>query len=131
MLAELATLAQDQPAEAGQVAWAAVLGYGGGAITVILGLAELGRRVRRWVREQAEQVTQMSGALATSNGRSLGQLAEHTASKVDQVDERLTAMERMATANQETGAAALALARQGHERLDSHLVGHDKQGGLT
>lgn len=78
----LALLAQDQPAETGQVGWIVGAGAAGSAMVVLLGLLEIARRIRRWVRDQAAQVHQ---AVDTTNGRTLGQTAKDTADAVDEL----------------------------------------------
>lgn len=104
----LALLAQDQPAETGQVGWIVGAGAAGSAMVVLLGLLEIARRLRRWVREQAAQQLQ---ALDTTNGKTLGQTARATNEKVDE----LTGMAR----------DNRTLIHDIQRRLDEHIVrGH-------
>lgn len=97
------------------------------AAVVVVGTALLGL-LGWWIRSMIQREAKPArDALATSNGRTAGQLIEHTVRTVDSVDGRLQAVERMAASNQETSLAALALARESHERLDRHLTEHSRE----
>lgn len=84
MLSTLVTLAQDQP-DTGQVGWIVGLGAAGTVVGILAGLVLLARAVRTWVRDQAAQVAATAKQVETTNGRTLGQLAESTATKVDEL----------------------------------------------
>lgn len=128
MLAVLLAQAPDPPEGAGDAAISISLTTVGTILgIVVMGTTLGGLTLRALDKRIKRQLGGLERQTATQNGRTLGQVVEHTAGTVDAVDRRLQAVEQTARNNQETAVAALALARQSHDRLDSHLTGHHKE----
>lgn len=117
-----AWLAQQQ--EPVSLTWPAIAG-GLAAVTVVIGavVAAMGwayRRLRAWVQRTAAAAERTASAVATSNGRSLGALAEHIVGQLGELRAEIDVVAGWAGENRNSALEA-------HRRLDAHLVAHGKE----
>ncbi len=100
------------------------------SLTVVVGgVAAALVAIRRWIRNVATPAQDAAHQLATSNGTTVANYVERVAGDVTDMKQELSVLGTWATENREIAQSALTLARHIGERLDAHLVGHEKRQG--
>lgn len=95
----------------------AALGAGASAVVIFGGLGAGYVGLRRWVQRAAAPAQAAAAQLQTSNGTTV-------AGYIEQIRADVSAIREEHAATRTELAAANALARHAHDRLDAHLTGH-------
>jgi len=102
----------------------------GGIAAILTTVALVGGGIG-WAARRARQrlealVGQVVEQVTPSNGTRLAEYAEQTSAELGQVREDVTALSVAATENRAQAKSAMLLAQHAHERIDSHLMGHNE-----